>query len=380
MTRAQGSHQLPSLDLLRQITDAHVLDQLLAEPELTRAEISARTGISKPTISESVRRLVLTGLLTESGQQLGRRGRAGTYFRLAEDAGVAVALSAGPDGMVAETCDLRGAVTSRVEHDVPGTVSSVELAPILFEAARAAVAAATGPVLAWALSLAGPVDQRTGRLVQLPNSPFLLDELNPRTLVAPLAPAELRVDNDVNWAALAELHEGSARDLRSFCYCYLGPGVGAALVENGVLVHGHGGLAGELAHVGTEGPGGASMKLVECFAAWELVQPGSSAIDVDRLVRLLEGQSASDRRLTRDVARAVAGALSSVTALLNPQAVVIGGPWAEAQGFAALVAEQLHEAAAVDAEVRTAHLDTGAPLTGARITAVRTAQQLLTRR
>jgi predicted NBD/HSP70 family sugar kinase len=110
------------------------------------------------------------------------------------------------------------------------------------------------------------------------------------------------------------------------------------------------------------------------------VQPGSSAIDVDRLVRVLEGSSASDRRLTQDLARAVAGALSSVTALFNPEAVVIGGPWGGAGGFSELVAAHLRDTAAVEAEVRAAHLGTRAPLTGARITAVRTAQQLLSRR
>ncbi len=287
---------LPSLDLLRQITDGHVLDQLLAHPELTRAEIATRTGISRPTISESVRRLASTGLLAESGRQTGRRGRAGTFYRLREDAGVALALSAGPDGMVVETCDLRGTVAARLEREVPHPARSAELGPILVDTVSAALADAQGPVLGWALSVAGPVDQATGRLVQLPNSPFLLDELNPRQLVGGLAGTELLVDNDVNWAAVAEHHEGSARDLDHFVYCYLGPGLGAALVSGGEVLHGHRGLAGELAHVLTVGPGGRALRLVECFGAWGLLQPESDAIDVPRLTELLQGGYAEDRR------------------------------------------------------------------------------------
>ena len=50
----------PSLDLLRSLTDEHVVRALMEVERLTRAELSARTGISKPTISESVRRLVIT--------------------------------------------------------------------------------------------------------------------------------------------------------------------------------------------------------------------------------------------------------------------------------------------------------------------------------
>jgi len=369
--------QLASLDLLRQITDRHVLDQLLAAPELTRAEIAARTGISKPTISESVRRLVSTGLLTEAGRQVGRRGRAGTYYQLQDRVGVALALSAGPDGMVVETCDLRGVVTHRIEHEVPHPAHSAVLGPILHDTAAAAVAAAPGPVLGWALSVAGPVDQHTGRLVQLPDSPFLLDELNPRELVGQLASAELLVDNDVNWAALAEHREGSAQELSDFFYCYLGPGIGSALVAGAAVVHGHRGLAGELAHVRTDGPGGRSLRLVECFAAWDLLEPGSRAIDVPRLTHLLESEQPQHRRVKDEVVQAVTGALCSVTALFNPQGIVIGGPWSAPGGIADLVADRLHEQAEIDAEVRGARLDAAAPLVGARSQAVRVAQQAL---
>ena len=53
----------PSLELLRSLTDEHVLRALIQERRLTRAEIAARTGISKPTVSESVKRLTQAGLL-----------------------------------------------------------------------------------------------------------------------------------------------------------------------------------------------------------------------------------------------------------------------------------------------------------------------------
>ncbi|MET0692870.1 MAG: ROK family transcriptional regulator [Propionibacteriaceae bacterium] len=369
--------QLPTLDLLRQLTDTHVVDQLLLNPELTRAEISARTGISKPTISESVRRLEAAGLLTESGQQQGRRGRAGTFYRLRDDAGVALAMSAGPDGMIVETCDLRGTVVDRIEREVPSPADSATLNPIMSETVTEAVTQARGPIRAWALSLAGPVDQVSGRLVQLPNSPFLLDELRPRELIGSLASPLLQVDNDVNWAALAEHHQGNARDLVHFCYCYLGPGLGTALVSSGVVVHGDRGLAGELAHVRTTGPGGRSLRLVECFDAWDLLHPGSNAIDVARLVDLLESPLAAHRRVRDEVVQAVAGAICSITALFNPEGVIIGGPWSGATGFEHELAERVHSEAAIDTEVRLSALDAGAPLAGARLQAVRSAQSAL---
>src|SRR4051812_26698256 len=98
----------PSLDLVRSLTDEHVLRVLMDEPRLTRAEISARTGVSKPTASESVRRLTEAGLLHDTGERTTGRGRIGSYYALAEDIGAALVVSIAPEGVVAETLDVYG--------------------------------------------------------------------------------------------------------------------------------------------------------------------------------------------------------------------------------------------------------------------------------
>src|ERR1700744_1168496 len=109
----------PSLDLLRGLTDQHVLRALMREHRLTRAELAAATGISKPTAGESVRRLVAAGLVADTGQRpaSGRgRGRVGSYSALAPDVGLALALSIAPEGIVAECLNPHGAVVSRAEE------------------------------------------------------------------------------------------------------------------------------------------------------------------------------------------------------------------------------------------------------------------------
>ena len=52
----------PSLELLRELSDEHVLRALMTRDRMTRAELAAYTGISKPTVGESVRRLVMAGV------------------------------------------------------------------------------------------------------------------------------------------------------------------------------------------------------------------------------------------------------------------------------------------------------------------------------
>ena len=370
----EQERRLPRLALLRELTDRHVLGQLLTGAALTRAEIATRTGISKPTISESVRRLAEDGLLEEAGQQTGRRGPSGTYVRVRREAASALAVSVGPDGVRVERYDVTGEPVGHVERAVQVPTDAARLAPVLTAAVRSAVAGAGGPVRSVAVSVAGPVDQATGRLVALPDSPFVLGELAPAELLAPLVGVVPQVDNDVNWAALAELHTGAATDLEEFFFVYLGPGIGAASVSAGAVRHGAGGLAGELAHVLTTASDGRSARLVAALRAEDLLVPGSPALDVDRILAALTRSSAGDGAFARRLARTVAGALASVTALLNPSAVVLGGPWGLAPGFDDAVRVELDALAAVPAQLRRSTLGDGAPLAGARVAAVRRLQ------
>lgn len=367
-----------SLALLRRITDRHVVDQLVAAGALTRAEIAAATGISKPTVSESVRRLERDGVVAEAGRApAGRRGPAGVHYALRADLGVALAVDGGPDGLVAEVLDVRGAVLRRAERTTVSPVTAAELDPVLVDLVTEAVSGLPGPVRSCTVSVAGPVDRASGRLIHLPSSPFVVDELDPRSLLAPVVGVEVDVDNDVNWAALAEHDAGVAAGLDDFCYLHLGHGLGGAVVREGAVVRGHAGLAGEPAHMLTTGPAGQALRLVECFGELGLVRPGSDTIDVARVREVLTGSAEDDRRRRDAVVVAVAGVVASVAALLNPAAVVVGGPWADAAGFLDRLTARTSRVAVPPTPVVPAALGSSAPLHGARLAALRSLRSAL---
>src|SRR3954447_20779507 len=233
----------PSLELLRSLTDEHVLRALMDERRLTRAELALRTGISKPTVSESVRRLSDAGLVRDTGERTTGRGGVGTYYALAE-LGSALVVSIAPEGVVAERVDVHGEVRAREVASVrrPARPDDVTMA---LSAAIAVVAEAAPPVRLATVSAADPVDRATGRLVPLPDAPFLLGELAPVEVLAPYADGPIVVDNDVNWAARAE--RSRAGGLDDFAYLFLGEGMGCAIVSDGEIRRGRAGLAGEIA-------------------------------------------------------------------------------------------------------------------------------------
>ncbi|MFI5891225.1 ROK family transcriptional regulator [Actinoplanes sp. NPDC051513] len=301
--------------LVRAQTDEHVLRALMRRPRLTRAELAAEIGISKPTAGESVRRLTERGLVADTGERTpgGRgRGRVGSYYALTPEVGVALAVTIAPAGVTAETIDVYGDTTARAVRRIDRPARPSQVAAALRDAAAEVCAAAGRPARLAVVGAADPVDRATGRLVHLPDSPFLVGELDP---VAILAPLEVVVDNDVNWAALAE----PARP-RDFAYLYLGEGLGCAIVNDGEVRRGHGGLAGEIAHVLTAGPGGRAAPFIEIFGELGLRREGSTAIDVERVL-------ASDGATREAIVAAVAGVVAAVVALADPREVVVGGSW-----------------------------------------------------
>ena len=319
----------PSLELLRSLTDEHVLRTLMQHRRLTRAELAAETGISKPTVGESVRRLTEAGLVADTGERTlgGRgRGRVGSYYALA-DVGVALALSIAPEGIVAECLDALGDTVSRAEQDIGRPARPDQVAAALRAAViRAQQGSGVPPRLA-VVSAADPVDRGTGRLIQLPDAPFLLGELDPVEVLAPYVDGPVTVDNDVNWAARAERDGAPPGALRDFAYVYLDDGVGCAIVSDAEVRRGSSGLAGEVAHLITAGPQGQAMRLIDVFGELGLRRAGSTAIDAGRLLTAVSGGGPQAEATRQTLGQAISGVLAAVVALSDPELIVIGGSW-----------------------------------------------------
>jgi predicted NBD/HSP70 family sugar kinase len=321
-----GHHAaMPSLDLLRSLTDEHVLRAVMEHGRLTRADIALKTGISKPTISESAKRLSAAGVLVDTGERTSGRGRAGSYYTLTPRAGTALVVSIRPDGISAQAIDPFAATVRASAIGLTRGAGPDEATRALLEVAGQVQPDEQRFRLA-VVSAADPVDRATGKLVHLPDAPFMVGDLDPTSVLAPLVSGSVLVDNDINWAARAERDAGQST-LDDFVYVHLGEGLGCAVVTDGQVSRGHQGVAGEIAHIVTTGPGGAAIPLTEVFAALNLRRSGTTAIDVDRLLASLDHTTPDETTTLATLARAVSGVLIAAIALADPQEIVIGGPW-----------------------------------------------------
>jgi len=359
----------PSLDLLTELTDEHVLSALITEPRLTRAELATLTGISKPTIGESVRRLTEVGLIRDTGERTTGRGRVGSYYALAADIGCALAVSIAPEGIVAETIDVRSEVLGRAVANVPRPASPAVVGSALRAVVSSVRDAADAEIRLAVVSAADPVDRATGRLVQLPDAPFLVGDLDAKAILGELVSGPVVVDNDVNWAALAERSAEKSTAMDNFVYIYMGEGLGAAVVSDGEVRRGHAGMTGEIAHLITTGSRGRAVPFTEVFRELGVRHADSTAIDVDGLIAAVTATGAAGRKAMHAIASAVCGVLAAAVALSDPGVIVLGGSWgghpAVLDAVAAAFARHPRHV-----PLRAATVTEDAPLTGVRRQAV----------
>jgi predicted NBD/HSP70 family sugar kinase len=218
------------------------------------------------------------------------------------------------------------------------------------------------------VSAADPVDRKTGRLVHLPDAPFLLGDLAPAEVLDELVEGPVLIDNDVNWAARAE-RAAAGVGLDDFAYLYLGEGLGCAVVNDGIVRRGHAGLVGEIAHVITIGPGDRAIPFTEVFDSLGLRQPGSTAIDNEALLATIRGDDRDGRHALATVSRATCGVLAALVALADPELVVIGGTWGRSPVVLDAVATRFADLPR-HVPIRAARLSEQASLTGARAQAL----------
>ncbi|WP_189107173.1 ROK family transcriptional regulator [Streptomyces camponoticapitis] len=352
------------------MNDRAALDLLLAHGTLSRTRIGKLTGLSKPTASQLLARLEAAGLVVATGTTEGRPGPNAQLYAVNAAAAHAAGLDVNPERVLAAVADITGATVGRFELPTPGRRSADSVVTQVTDALDGAVKAAglaRADVHRVVIGTPGAFDPSTGRLryaSHLPgwHSPTLLDEL------AAALPMPVEYENDVNLAAVAEQRLGAARGHDDFVLLWNQEGLGASLVIGGRLHRGFTGGAGEVGFLPVPGTplvrqvvkanSGGFQELAGAQCVPRLARglgietPEQPYADVAAglLTKAAAGHGDDPRlaELLRLFAQRLATGLASVTAVLDPELIVLAGGVTTAGGepLRALVQAELAELAA----------------------------------
>jgi predicted NBD/HSP70 family sugar kinase len=240
--------------LLKDLNERTVLETIRTAAPISRAEISRRAGISKPTVSIALQSLVDVGLV-RSTEPDGDGPRYGaTFFEpVAEAAGV-LGLDLGARFLRGGVCDLSGAVRARHDVELAGADPrrALDAAAELTDRLLADAALPRERVSSAVVGVPGVVSASTGR-ISLAENAHGLDGVEVGAELERVLGVPVTVENDVNLAALGERWRGVARGRDDFAFLSIGTGLGAGLVLRGELHRGHHGAAGEVDYAFGEG-------------------------------------------------------------------------------------------------------------------------------
>lgn len=186
---------------------------------------------------------------------------------------------------------------------------------------------ASEKVLGVGVGIPGFMDHTTGLLTSSPNFPqwgnVNLHEAMKKKFTLPCV-----TENDANLAGLGEYWMGAAKGAKMLVALTLGTGVGGAVVQEGRVLKGSRGLAGELGHmvIDPRGPvcGCGGRGCLETLASGGSVErlTGSSAKDVYERAR---GGDQTSIEVFENLGRNLGMGLSSLAQIFDPDLFVLGG-------------------------------------------------------
>ncbi|MFB4319589.1 ROK family protein [Actinomadura sp. 21ATH] len=296
----------------------------------TRRDLMEITGLSRSTVAQRVEQLVHAGYLREGGVDVSTGGRRPSLLRIDEGSAVVLAAHLGATHGRAAVVDLAGrtlAESAGPLNVADGAEPTLAWAAARFHDLLGRAGRSLNEVCGVGIGLPCPVDRRTGRVIPTPAVASWRDH----DVVAALSaefPGPVLADNDANMMALGEY--AAATGCTTLVLVKVGTGIGAGIVEDGRILHGAGGAAGEIGHVRLRGHGGAACVCGAhgCLAA----VAGGAALartlgtaDTAGVVRLVEAGDAAAVRRVREAGLVLGEVLATLVSVTNPGVLVISG-------------------------------------------------------
>jgi predicted NBD/HSP70 family sugar kinase len=323
--------------LLRAINERTVLECVRRVGPISRAQLARETALSKPTVSQALAGLQHAGLVREAGRSKGGKGPTAILYQLNPRAGWVVGIDIGRRFVRAAIADVTGEFVAR--RDERARVRSA--ATLIAQVGEIAHGLAADAGIRWrqvtAAAVGSPGVFHPGqREVSLAHSlpgwgrdgivELVRRELGTKTVF----------ENDVNLAALGEATHGLGRGVDHLAYLHLGTGVGLGIVVHGELYRGAGGGAGEVAYLplaGTdvEGPDSRRRGPLDVWASADGVVRTARDEGITgslTAAKVFAAAAAGDERAGRVVAEEaerIALAVAAVSAVLDPELVILGG-------------------------------------------------------
>jgi predicted NBD/HSP70 family sugar kinase len=333
-------------ETVRRANLSAIVRQLHLRGAQSRSELVARTGLTRTAIRALIGELVAGDLVVEEpGEPDGTAGRPSPLVRPRPGAIVVLALQIAVDSFAAALIGVGGETIAKVRIPRPrGHFSVDEIVADLRElTGRLPIAEHRGEIIGVGVAVAGVVRRTDGVVSRAPNLGWHDVPLGAKLAEALELGVPVRVANEADLGAMAELRRGAAQGADNLLLIWGEVGVGGGIIVDGVPLTGVSGYAGEVGHLPVNPDG----RPCGCGSTgcWE-TEVGEGALlrhagrapdggpdEVDEVLRLAAAGDPVALDALSTVGRWIGIGLAGLVNLLNPRVIVLGGLLARIHPF-----------------------------------------------
>ncbi len=224
-----------------------ILKTIYTEGAISRAAVARATGLTRPTVSDAVSRLMGDSLVTEVGRGPSTGGKTPTLLSVIDNSRHLIGIDlAGNSVFRGAVVDLRGKILFRASVPWGGETGETALNQI-YVLIDDLIAQATSPLLGIGVGSPGLIDTINGLVHRSVNLGW--QDVPLRDLLSTRYPKPIYIANDSHVTALAEYTFGAHSTSPNLIVIKVGRGIGAGIITNSNLYYGDGFGAGEIGHV-----------------------------------------------------------------------------------------------------------------------------------
>lgn len=302
--------------------------------QATQADITRETGLAAGTVSTIVRELAAAGIVdTVPGS-----GRRGTTVRIDRGAGLVAGVDFGHSHVAVAIAEMSGEVLAETRRPIASGHPHHEgltLAHSMLSDLLVSVGEEHSALRNIGMGLPAPI---SGDVVM---SSAILPGwvgVNARHEAAKTFGVDVLIENDANLGALAEHRHGHGVGHANIVFVKVSSGVGAGLILDNKLFRGSAGTSGEIGHLTLDEQGPlcrcGSRGCLEAYAATgtalTMMADQMPGADVNTIIEAAQQGNVSALRVFEDAGLHLGWGLATVTNLINPDVILVGGDMAHA--------------------------------------------------
>jgi predicted NBD/HSP70 family sugar kinase len=335
--------------LLRRVSAGAVLDFMRASQAVTVTEVMQATGLTRATAISVCEDLTERGWIRELENQRAfggyQKGRPARRFELNERAGYVLGMDVGISKATVVVSDLRGKALGRSSQPfADAEIPPEERIAVIDRTAMMAlhsVGAAPDSVLAVCAGIAAPVD-RNGDILVTQHFWGLFD-VGLKSALKDLRGWTVLLENDANLAALGDRWRGAAAGVDDVVVILASERFGSGVIDDGRLLHGVGGGAGELAFLDMVDGVGDTYGIATLARLWaaealagkaktSLREHAAEGPEAEHVFAAAASGDAVALAILERLSDRMARVIAPVATVMNPELVVIGGAVANSAG------------------------------------------------